>query len=720
MDPILDTFEKMADGVAFRRPRIRWISTVTGTDMSEAPDARYWRDQIRRPVRFHAAVEGAIRSPATCLEVGPGTTLIGLGRRCVKPTGPQERGVAWIRSLTQEEGDWTSLLSAVRRLYLRGCTIQWDALEPPGSRRVSLPTYPFQEQRWWLDPEDPGPSASDSLHVERHPLLGERLGGGDPVFEALLTFEQYPFLKDHRVFGRVILPTTVALESVVAAAVQGLGYSRPVISDFLYERALAIAPDEPVWLHLELVPDGSRATFRLQSTGIDDAAPWRLHISGTVRDHANSAGLPPFPSHELRSCQEIPPDRFYGFLARRGLGYGAVFRGIVGLWLAKDGAFAKVALPPEASSEDYLLHPAFLDACLHVYAATVRKHGSFDEDGGAEARTYVPTGMESFQLHRAGVRAGWVQAVVVEREGEGETRLKLDIRVYELDGRPVASYGGVTVRETTAELFAPEDNPKPDEFLYGMEWQVVSQRAAAAPFPKNWCILGDANGVGDHLAERLRAAGSTAVVVTPETLAGMTTNGGSAQDPVDPSRFRTLLQKIEKDSVGLVNLWPLRCVPTGDLSDGPPTSDTMALSLGACLGLVKALEGERYRTPPRLWIVTRGAQADGTEKTLMDVAQSPMRGLGRTVALEHPEMWGGLIDLPTNTDAQTAGDLLFGEARGVGPKTRSCCGTASVWRRGSLPFSPSSGRAGRVSGMTRAIGLSEGWAELASRLLRPW
>jgi hypothetical protein len=136
----------------------------------------------------------------------------------------------------------------------------------------------------------------------------------------------------------------------------------------------------------------------------------------------------------------------------------------------------------------------------------------------------------------------------------------------------------------------------------------------------------------------------------------------------DLSRFDSLLQQRGTDSIGVVNLWALRSVPIGDPSDGPPSPTTLALGVGACLGLVKALDRvrARLRTPPRLWIVTRGSQAGGTEKTLPNVAQSPLWGLGRTVALEYPEMWGGLIDLPTNTDAQVAGELLFGELKAWG------------------------------------------------------
>lgn len=672
MDPILDAFEAIARTVSFRPPRIRWISTLTGQEMVGTPGAGYWRDQIRQTVRFQAAIDQMTQSAAIFLEVGPGSTLSSLGRRCVMRAQSADRDFAWIQSLSQQDGDWPSMLNAVRKLYLKGRALHWDSFELPGGRRISLPTYPFQHQRWWLEPDTTERSARarlDSFHVDRHPLLGERLGDENVLFETLLTVEQFPFLADHRVFDRVILPTTAALESVVAAAVQGLRFSRPIVSDFLYELALAVPTDRPVWMHLGLAPDGSGMTFRVESTGIDDGDPWRVHITGTIRNDTEAAALPPFPSHQLRACREIPPDRFYRFLAARGLSYGPTFRGIVGLWRGNNAAFARVALPPEIVADDYLLHPAFLDACLHVYTATVRKYGTFELEGGGEGegRAYVPIRMESFHLYQAGARAGWVHAVVVSREGADETSLKLDIRVYGEDGRPVALFRGVTIRETTAELFGSNDGPKFDDVLYELQWTEVSRPEAAAVLPKHWCILSDAAGVGQHLAELMRADGSTVTLVTPEALVGARAGGRDPAELSDASHFDLLLQQQPEEGAGVVDLWPLR-VPPRDLSDGPPTPYSMDLGVGACLGLVQALDRarSRFRSPPRLWIVTRGAQTDGPDRSLVEVDQGPVWGFGRTVALEYPDMWGGLIDLPTVVDAKSAGELLFQELRWSG------------------------------------------------------
>ena len=146
MEPMLDAFTAVAAGISFAAPKIRWISTFTGTEMVAAPDAGYWRDQIRHPVRFRQAIEAATSIADTFLEIGPGATLVALGRRCA----PQ-RGV-WLSSLTEPHQDWPSMFAALGALYRQGRTIRWQMVEPGGGRPVSLPTYPFEHERFWIEP----------------------------------------------------------------------------------------------------------------------------------------------------------------------------------------------------------------------------------------------------------------------------------------------------------------------------------------------------------------------------------------------------------------------------------------------------------------------------------------------------------------------------------------------------------------------------------------
>src|SRR4029453_14200511 len=351
-------------------------------------------------------------------------------------------------------------------------------------------------------------------------------------------------------------------------------------------------------------------------------------------------------------------DRFYRFLDAAGLSYGPAFQGIRGLWRYADEAWARVALPDDLPTEPYRLHPAFLDACLHVYAALVPEYGGFDLEANGGAGAYVPISMNSFHLFRPGVRKGWIYAVLVSREGEDDPRLTCDIHAYGEDGSPVALFHGVTIRSVTEEIMTSPrgDAPVPPVF-YRLAWREVPRCREPGALPRDWGVLADETGVGARLAERLRTEGCAAHVVSA---------GSLGPDPVcltEAESFETLLQHLTDESVGIVYLWTLK-TPPADLTADASSAPTCPFAAGACIGLLKALDRRRARSRrlPGVWGVTRGAQPDAhVEADGAGLSQSPLWGLGRTAALEYPDLWAGLIDLPPEADAETAARLLFEE-----------------------------------------------------------
>jgi acyl transferase domain-containing protein/surfactin synthase thioesterase subunit len=632
MEPMLDLFAAAAAGIAFAVPKIRWISTLTAAEMGAAPDVGYWRDQIRHPVRFRQAIEAAAPITGTFLEIGPGTTLVTLGRRCV----PQ--GGVWLSSLTEPDQDWPSVLASLGVLYRQGRTICWQMVQRDGGRRVSLPTYPFEHERYWIEPYSADPPVAGSVLPPRperpHSLLGERLGGEGLSFEGLLSLDRLAFLGDHRVFGRAVLPTAAILDAVISAA-ERTGFSQPVIEDFVYERALTIPFDQAAWTETSLESKAAGASFRLQSTGMDADGSWLLHASGTVHD-GPGAPPPPFPSHLMRVGREIAPDRFYRFLDRIGLSYGSAFRGIQRLWQDRDQVFAEVVLPAGLDTAGYRIHPAFLDGCLHVYAALVRRYGELDGDPSSTEGLYVPITIDAFHLYQTGVEHTWVHGIVVDRDAD-ERRLKLDIRAYGEDGRPVTVLRGLTVRRAVNEMSVPAEEAGFGALLYTVDWREMPDPAPAPRSPRHWYIIADQAGIGQRLGHLLAAQGATAVVL--------------ASDLPAADRF---LDQAPECAVGLVYLRALDAPPT-DLAGPAPAPQTSALVCGGCLDLAQALDRvrDRFLDPPRLWLVTRGAEDA--------LAQTALWGLGRSFALEYPEMWGGLIDLPVEAKAEVAADLLLRE-----------------------------------------------------------
>ena len=149
MDGATESFLARAGDPALAAPRIPFFSTSTGSRAnSEVAGVRYWADQIRRPVRFADAFSQLASSGVDALvEVGPGSTLIGLARRMTA-----DNRMLMLPSMVAGEQSWEQFLESLGRLYECGARLDWTPLYQGGARRkISLPTYPFQRQRYWFE-----------------------------------------------------------------------------------------------------------------------------------------------------------------------------------------------------------------------------------------------------------------------------------------------------------------------------------------------------------------------------------------------------------------------------------------------------------------------------------------------------------------------------------------------------------------------------------------
>lgn len=179
MEPILRKFEAIASDVAFQAPKLPYISNLTGERLADdfVPDASYWRDHIRQTVRFSEGMRSLAENGAEIfLEVGPQPVLVGMGKRCLPGDS-----AAWLSTLRREQEDWSEVLSALAGLFVNGTAVDWAGYEQGyRHRKVSLPNYPFDRKRHWIDAAPRIETGRATLEasedpVQKHPVLGNRL-----------------------------------------------------------------------------------------------------------------------------------------------------------------------------------------------------------------------------------------------------------------------------------------------------------------------------------------------------------------------------------------------------------------------------------------------------------------------------------------------------------------------------------------------------------------
>nr|AAW03329.1 CtaF [Cystobacter fuscus] len=149
MEPMLAEYGQALAQVKWGRPSVELVGNVSGRGVKaeEVGQGEYWKQQIRQPVRFWQGLQGLYeRGHRVFLEVGPKPTLVAVGRKYLGEEGE------WVGSLKPGVSDWQQLLGGLSRLYARGVEVDWARLGTGSApRRTSLPTYPFQRERYWID-----------------------------------------------------------------------------------------------------------------------------------------------------------------------------------------------------------------------------------------------------------------------------------------------------------------------------------------------------------------------------------------------------------------------------------------------------------------------------------------------------------------------------------------------------------------------------------------
>ena len=153
LDPILEEFRSGFNEVTLNAPQRRFICNVTGTwaRPEDVTDPEYWVRHFRQTVCFDQGMGELLADPnRILLEVGPGTTLCSLARQQVN----KARGiVSSLRHPAETATDTQYLLTAIGRLWAAGMDIDWQRYRGDESRhRLPLPTYPFERQRYWIEP----------------------------------------------------------------------------------------------------------------------------------------------------------------------------------------------------------------------------------------------------------------------------------------------------------------------------------------------------------------------------------------------------------------------------------------------------------------------------------------------------------------------------------------------------------------------------------------
>ncbi|MEV5510568.1 type I polyketide synthase [Streptomyces orinoci] len=615
MEPMLADFRKVAERLSYQAPRIPVVSNVTGklATAEELCAPEYWVRHVREAVRFADGIRTmAGQGVTTFVELGPDGVLSAMGQESLPEA-------VFVPVLRADRPEAHTLTTAVATAHTRGVAMDWARFfEGRGTRRVDLPTYAFQHERYWLDAGvQEGGTESAGLAAADHPLLGatvELPDTGGLLFAGRLSVQTHPWLADHAVMGTVPLPGTAFVDLAIWAGDQ-VGCGR--IAELTFETPLVLPEQGAVQIQLAVgdADEAGRRSLTVYSRPADtaDGRSWTRHADGLLAPNgtATVAEMLPWPPAD---AEAVPVEGLYEGLADRGLAYGPVFQGLQAAWRRGTEMFVEVALPDDMADEAgrYGLHPALLDAALHAVGL-----GSLVEDTG-QAR--LPFSWSGVSLHAAGATALRVR---LSRHTGTDA---LSLTLTDASGVVVATVDALTVRPVSAEQFAAGRSGRHGS-LFRMEWTALPV-APVDGVTGSWAVLGDT----PELTRQLGGDGVAAPAY--RYLAELAGAGGRLPDVVlagTPDRFGPLSRH----------------------RDGEGMPEAVHGAARWALELVRAWLADDRFGRSRLVLVTRGAVAVGAGEDAADPASAAVWGLVRSAQSENPDRFV-LVDLGPEQDAARA------------------------------------------------------------------
>jgi myxalamid-type polyketide synthase MxaB len=326
-------------------------------------------------------------------------------------------------------------------------------------------------------------------------------------------------------------------------------------------------------------------------------------------------------SVRARCADEILAADFYSVFRAAGYGLGPSFQWLESIWQGDGEALARLRMPRLRDAVDaYRLYPGLIDSCFQSLAACWRS-----ADVAAENDTIlVPFNIRAFQCHRAQPEGDlWCHTRIRTDGSSPDGAVIADMRLFDANGGLVAEVSGFEGRKASRQALLRSLRSNLEDALYELAWRPAPAEAEAAlPARGQWLVFCDADPAGGQLAQLLRGRGHDCVVATTPAM---------------------LLSELGNRS------WP-EIVHLSLAADG----------CDSVLELLRAIATSGSHESPRLWLVTRNAVPAGPEKRALALEQSPLWGLGRVIALEHPELRCVRVDLDT-LDEGAGAELLLSE-----------------------------------------------------------
>lgn len=410
-----------------------------------ANDMEEWKQQLESFVNGKPLTEGCIQGEKTRMKSA---------ELLIEDDETEELVASWISK---------GKLKKLAEVWAKGFHVDWRSLYPNKKpHRMSLPTYPFAEERYW--PEIGTDNSKTAEPTRMHPLVHHNTSVlSEQRFSSIFTGQEY-FIAEHIIKGMAILPAAVTLEMARSAIEQGIGGLEDQETGIRLKNVVwmrpVVAGDEPVKVNIGLYDeDGGHILYQMYGEPESADAEPIVYNQGIAElcqpQHSEALDLEAIKNQ----CHQGIMDASLFYEGMIGADYGPGYKSVEAVYKGDGQLLAKLSLPESVShtSDDYVLHPSLMDGALQAaeYLQNVTRAELSDSE---DFQAALPFALEELEVFHQCISDMWVYVQFNSKNKPGDLIQKVDIDLCDEHGTVCLRMKGFSTRVMEADTQTGSSN----------------------------------------------------------------------------------------------------------------------------------------------------------------------------------------------------------------------------------------------------------------------
>lgn len=664
MEPILDNFYAVAKAVTFHEPTIRFVSSLYGKELEQGQtlDADYWTNHIRAEVDFYKAISSIdAKQNYLFLEVGSNRVLAALAKMTF---GDSQKIVS---TLSMKQGEKEYLPQQISEVYASGVNINWNNLQFTGKKnwtKVTLPNYPYNKKKYWMELKYDRSIANVSLD-ECHPILGQRVDlsteKDSVIYQTKFSATEPYFMSEHIIFDVSISPAA-AHTSMLLSVMQDT--SNPMscsLQNMEFRAPLAAKGEEERQVQIYLEKETEEARFKISSRDYNNKQDkWLLHAQGKaayMEQYQNSELKVDTSKFEELTFEENVEDTIYDYMRSTGFWLGDGFRRITKLHKKENECICLIEpLKTVPRYQDYILYPGLIDSIFQSGLVLILDQLIETSKKEAVNKTIIPYYVENLTFNYRESEKLWCHT-----KSEIKNRvIYVDIMVYNEKGEVLMKVDHMLIKMTNSKSLLREMETL-DKQYYHVDWKINDDYANPRKDIKEvkTVVFAEKEDTLRLLDSKFKQQGADVAGILAGTSYEQQNENSFVirpEEKADWSQVFCSLFSLRADNGFQIVYCNENAQPFN-----APLEDVSYSGVRGLFHAIQVITKEGYLRNTKITIVTKNVQElELREK--QNLAGSMIWGFAKTVSIEYPEIYGGIVDVD---DAAMENDKLLVSLLGV-------------------------------------------------------